>query len=286
MAALASLKRFAQPGQVIDSRTDRRDIEQLCETGKAFLAEQVKVLAMRRNPSLPMIRFYCSDGTPLLLNRQWAKMLNGKTFYRRAKSSQEYIVEMTYFGGVDEKGMPLTAVQFRDPFPLASKSSWDVFACCLSAAPSIRALGHTEAALSMYVFDRAIYGPMDRMAKQFHERQAQLSVSPTAEMDRLLDFAFSRGDVLHDTTNGFHWCMKPHLPDNVSTDMFIAISSLRNSYDILMENCMSWLPTVARFAEPPVSKAVLEELWTCLGVEPEVIEMMVDNHIIFMDGVL
>ena len=172
MAALASLKRFAQPGQVIDSRTDRRDIETLCETGKAFLAEQVKVLAMRHNPSLPMIRFYCSDGTPLLLNRQWAKMLNGKTFYRRAKSSQEYIVERTYFRGVDENGMPLTAVQFRDPFPLASKSSWDVFAWCLSAAPSIRALGHTEAALSMYVFDRAIYGPMDRMAKQLHERQA------------------------------------------------------------------------------------------------------------------
>ena len=49
---------------------------------------------------------------------------------------------------------------------------------------------------------------------------------------------------------------------------------------------MSWLPTVARFSEPPVSKAVLEELWACLGVEPEVIEMMLDHHIIFMDGVL
>ena len=83
------------------------------------------------------------------------------------------------------------------------------------------------------------------------KRQAQLSVSQTAEMDRLLDFAFSRGDVLLDTTNGFHWCMKPQLPDNVSKDIFIGISSLRNSYDILMDNCMSWLPTVARFAEPP-----------------------------------
>ena len=31
---------------------------------------------------------------------------------------------------------------------------------------------------------------------------------------------------------------------------------------------------------------MLEELWTCLGVEPEVVEMMVEHHIIFTDGVL
>ena len=109
--------------------------------------------------------------------------------------------------------------------------------------------------MSMYVVDRAIFSPMDRMAKQFHERQAQLNVGPNAEMERLLDFAFSRGDVLHDTTNGFHWCKKTHLPDNVSKDMFIAISSLRSAHDILMENCISWLPTVARFAEPPCLKS-------------------------------
>ena len=227
MSALASLRRFSQPGQSFDDRTDRRDIEKLCEAGKAYLRETVLTVARRHVGSLPFIKFYCSDGTPMLLNRQWAKMLNSKTFYRRAKSCQEFMVERSYYRGVDEEGKPLTAVVFRDPFPLAGKSTWDIFACCLKAAPSIRALGQSGPALSMYVFDRGIFSPMDQKVRQLHVRQAQMNESPAAEMERLLDFVFSRGDVLHDTTNGFHWCIKPHLPDNVSKDMFIAISSLK-----------------------------------------------------------
>ena len=60
-------------------------------------------------------------------------------------------------------------------------------------------------------------------------------------------------------------------------DLYIAISSIRYGYNILMENLAAWLPTVLEFTnaaglEP---EANLASLWQPLGLEEDVLQSLV-----------
>ena len=121
LPALQLLKRFCQPGANPDGRTERRDVEKLCEVGKIFLAANVREMVAQHDMGRPLVRFYSSDGTPLLLNRQWVRQLGGTTVRRRGKACEEFMVERTYWQTIDHvTGKEVMSVQYREPYTLSS----------------------------------------------------------------------------------------------------------------------------------------------------------------------
>lgn len=70
--------------------------------------------------------------------------------------------------------------------------------------------------------------------------------------------------------------------------IFVAISSIRNSYNILMDNLAERLPTVLVYLpdQQLESPGVLRERWKTLDLEPEVAKALVQCRLIFCKGQL
>eukprot|EP00974_Lingulodinium_polyedra_P133749 11226834-Lingulodinium_polyedra.AAC.1 len=78
--------------------------------------------------------------------------------------------------------------------------------------------------------------------------------------------------ALHDTHNGFRWSMQCEFSDrNLLRDCYIAIESLRKSFDLLQSFLPSWVESRLCFREPmgPVWVAGRQALWSSLSVEVE-----------------
>ena len=159
-------------------------------------------------------------------------------------------------------------------------------ACAIDAAPSARDLCKSGPAISMYVWDRGCFSCLNRMVRQRHASKKLENVGPTAPLRNLLDFVFTRGDCLHDGHNSFLWGLKPYLGDDVSRDMYVGIAAVRNSYNILMENAMRWLPTVLDVTEDCVAPGLLRQLWVSLGLDEELVEHLVEYRLIWINGKL
>lgn len=285
--AVASLLSFAKPGASLSDRSDRRDVQRLSEVSKAFLQGKVHDLISAHANDKPLVRSYSSDGTPILLNRAWTRMLGSRVIHRHGKASQEYMVERTFYRGANAEGEELTAVVFRDPFALSDgKTGWHLMACQLEASPSLRALGFHGPAINHYVWDRGCYSVLNRLVRKWHQKENADNNRVTANLEALLNFTVTRADVLHDIANAFAWGMKPFSSSDVMKDIFVGISSIRNAYNIIMEHVVSWLPSVLIFVVETESPEVLTELWQSLGLEDDIICLLVRYRLLWFDGAL
>ena len=223
--SLALLKKYAVPGCQIDDRNSKRHVQKLTETGKMFLRGQVTAMMQQHDDSQCAVRFYSSDGTPLLLTKAWRQMFGSTVVRRRAKASNEYLVDRCFYMGHSTTGELLSSVVFRDPFAMSDgKKGWNIMAACIGSGPPLRSFGFKGPAISHYVFDRGYYSTMSRMSKQWHLHMQKQTVGHDEDQKlmNLLDFHTSVGDCLHDCGNGFEWGMKPYMGSETSKDLFVA----------------------------------------------------------------
>ena len=102
--ALDDLIAYAKPGGTFQERTQRRDIQKLCEVSKFFLQGKAQQVVDQNANECCMVKVYGSDGTPVLANRAWKRELGSRIIRRRGKCGQEWLVERAFYKGIDEDG--------------------------------------------------------------------------------------------------------------------------------------------------------------------------------------
>ena len=195
--------------------------------------------------------------------RTWGDRGNLK-IRRRGKSSKEFLVERIFVQGTDSDGKRMIAVAFREPFALTNGKGggYALLSCEMAACPSLRQMGHYGPAVSHYCWDRGCYSVLEKLVRKRHYHEAAQSTRLTAKLEALLNFVVATADVLHDCGNAGAWGVKPFLPsDTVMKDIFIGISSLRNAYDLLMQELGPWLSVVVHFTDVPQPEGFLSQLW-------------------------
>lgn len=70
----------------------------------------------------------------------------------------------------------------------------------------------------------------------------------------------------------------------LTKDIYIAIESLRNSYDLLYEHMGAWLSENVRFVDDPASPEDLMDMWNALGVKPEWVDLLVSLRLLWRRG--
>lgn len=65
-------------------------------------------------------------------------------------------------------------------------------------------------------------------------------------------------------------------------DLFIAISAVRNAYNLLVQELPTWLMKVVVFGERAMPCAA--EVWTALGVEPHWVDELVQMKLHWSEG--
>ena len=152
LPAVSLLKMCAAPGCQIYDRTGRSKVEHLCESGQQFLLHQVSDFISRHGSQQCVVGIYSSDGSPMLLNRAWTRLLGKRVITRKAKSAQGYLVDRCYYFGRSAEGQVSTSVMFRDSFSMTQgKKGWNIMAACMHSGPLLRSLGFAGPAISRYV---------------------------------------------------------------------------------------------------------------------------------------
>lgn len=273
-------QRFSKPSARFVETSQLRQLAKLTEVTKAYLFSACCSLVRNVSNGHAIFRTYSSDGTPAVLAAQFVKHLRGSKIVRKARQSQEFLMERVCYSTFDERGEKVTRTCFRDPLPLTSgKSSIAQFACCMQW-PTLREHGFMGLAVSHYVWDRAGFVPMANLAKRYHAMIGSEIEGDKAEEARLTDWVLANADPLHDLMNAWVWSFRPHFAsETCMKDIFIMIASLRNGFDLLVMELMGWLRDKVRFTTTPWSRDRLAEQWGLLGVDEDVLEVLLDLRV-------
>lgn len=261
---------------------DAKAMPRLCEIGKAYLHQKARELVANASHS-PILSHYSADGTPLSTKRKvTASFKKGHSIKRYGKETDEFLIQHGYFRTLDVFGQSDTVAIMRDPLPMTSgKSALATFSAFTDFFRTPRQLGHRGICIAHYAFDRALLSSVGRLLKQYHKFLAPQFTAPQLGKDsaalELLEWVVTTGCALHDGHNSLKWAMHSQFQNTeLIQDVFIVVASVRNSFGLLVDHMGRWLHNKVLFVPdddlPPMQERY--ELWTALGAEPELAEML------------
>ena len=284
--------------QVHQSSTvqEKRELWRLCEAGKAYLQSRARDVILGAN-DMPVLVHYSSDGTPISTKyRTKAKRLSltGRSVQRHGRETSEFLVQIGFVRRIDSSGKPVSACVLRDPVPLAhGKGAWALFSCGREFFPTARQQGHRGISIAHYAFDRAGYNPLKKAFQQYHASLAsQFNDSRRgfdSDMLEKMEWIVSSGCALHDCHNALKWALHSHFQDtSLMEDIYIVVASVRNSYDLVYSRLGKWLDAHLVFVpdEGCPSADELQDLWTVLGLEPDLVEALCSLRLHWAGGKL
>ena len=80
------------------------------------------------------------------------------------------------------------------------------------------------------------------------------------------------------------WGLKPFTLHEYTKDLFVTIASIRNSYNFIMDHVASWAVSAADFNGHHVDPTTLAQLWNALGLDHEVVDVLVEYQLIWWGG--
>ena len=170
------------------------------------------------------------------------------------------------------------------------KTGWRLFSAMREFQPTLRAEGHQGIAINHVVCDRAQISVLDRHHREMHTLEHQTMATqggPDSAVVflNLKNWCVSSGCSCHDAHNSLKWALSTYIGDTeFMKTIFVTVDSLTNSYCHLLQGLGPWLSSAVVFKEPPFSSEVLQLVWSVLGLEPAVIEELVDLRVLYHDG--
>ena len=218
----------------------------------------------------------------------------GTRVKREARETSEFLVQVGFARRLDPSGKAVTSCILRDPVPLVhGKAAWSLFSCGRDFFRTARQQGHRGISIAHYSFDRAAYSPLQTKFLQYHASMASQFEDPSrgfdSDMLEKMEWIVSSACGLHDCHNSLKWSLHSHFTDaSLMEDVYIVVASVRNSYGLVhsylgkyLDACLAFVPDDER----PMAED-LRELWTALGLEPELVETVCTLRLHWASGKL
>ena len=214
---------------------------------------------------------------------------NGTSVKREARETSEFMVQVGFARRLDPSGQAITASILRDPVAAA----WSLFSCGRDLFQTARQRGHMGISIAHYSFDRAAYSTLQKKFRQYHASLASQFKDPRRGFDSAMlekmGWIVGSGCALHDCHNSLKWSLHTHFNDIfLMKDMYIAVASVTNSYG-LVHGCLGKYLDAHLTLVPddgcPMAED-LRELWTALGLEPELVETVCSLRLQWASGKL
>ena len=140
-----------------------------------------------------------------------------------------------------------------------------------------------------YCWDRAGITALEREVREWHLTQP---VPPDSDefgpgVQELLEFVVITPCALHDGQNAFRWGLLSRCQDSqLMRDLYISVEALRNSTDLLHSKMNSWIVQRLDFREARGLDWVCRQrdLWTALGVEADIVELLATELELCFEG--
>lgn len=238
----------------------------------------------------PMLQSCSCDGTPIQVSiAAQASLPNGRVIRRHGKSASEFLISHSFLRSHNESGDASTVAVLCDPIPLTEgKGALQISSAARSTWCSLRQFGHRGGVIQHYSWDRCGFSALQRHAHQFHElmRDQWHSEARSSDLLWLLEWLVFTPCAVHDAQNAFKWAIKDKFDNSeLLRTVFIGSCSVRNSMDIILAYLAEWVSVSIKFvaALDDSGKHDLRVLWRTLGVEEDVVQVLVDVLELRMD---
>lgn len=278
---------FAKAARVLD-KEESNIVSKLCEIGKSFLWSKARAL-VAGSGGRAILYSYGSDGTPLLTRETIsAKTSSHQRVTRKAGDGTEFLVERAFFLTSSPSGEPVATCLFRDPRPLLEgKTAQHLFGAMCAFFPLLRTIGFEGVAVSHYVFDRAVYSPLARLARQRHALFYEVHYGEEERVGHpalleLKDWVLATGCCCHDIHNALKWgllVVEKNLTE-VHKKLYITIESLRNGFSLLHQHLPGFVSGAVQFTDSDGCSSDDEfNFWVALGVDPDIARQFSEMHL-------
>jgi hypothetical protein len=282
MKATEAIDAYAKPSVCLDSH-ERETCDRVAEASKRWLRARAQTWVNERQDD-PIGTVFSSDGTPLSTRERLKMTYRTFTFTRSGRSCKEWLVQRKYFFDMRGNMWPL----FIHPKIMADKTSWTHMEAMRQLAPPARAWGHRGLEVEHFVWDRAVYGPNVRHAKEIGEaidRHVETNLEEDCGAEtRLLHWQTFSPCRIHDAHGAVKRSLVPYTCGDVLKSAWVCTASLSNGFDVLVQYIDKFLETHLEYGDwVHVDKP---RLWTILGLSEDMVEMFSRLQIRFALGKL
>ena len=265
------------------SQVELHRVEVFCEAAKTVMWEGVEKL-VKDVDGLPILSSKSCDGTPIRIHARSSQAASSKKIVRSAgKEGHELLVSHQFVrADVPGFGWSSRAVVPEATSLIWGKSTPAILSSSYKGWKILRELGHVGVAVEHYAFDRFAIGALERLSRQYHLQQPLPALPdhiPEATA-RSSEIVVCTPCALHDSQNAFRWAFLDACSDQqLMRDLYVSLESLRNSHDLFQRHLSSWV--ASRMSSRPHRDDEWEEeqrqLWSVLGVDPDIIDIMVHD---------
>jgi hypothetical protein len=240
---------------------------------------------LAEDPSQALMIVDACDGTPLKTRVRLRFKCVELEQVRQQQSIGEWLILRKFV--VSESGKQ--AVMFGMPRKMDTEIGWAHFAACQELVATGRQLGHVGVLVEHSVLDRGIQSSVARLLEQNirmpHDAFTSAMSSGRKWLVDQLTWTTSAGCSLHDFHNGYKKGMEEYVSDKACmVAMFGIFAALRDSYTALVRGIGDWLPRVVIYEDWDMHPQDQYELWTSLGLKPQLIETLLTLQMRFSGG--
>ena len=245
-----------------------------------FLQEQVRKL-VEAAASGPILYSYQSDCTSYLTWHAERRKLLGHKVEVKGKTLTEMLLERGYFLARSGSGSVQSCVLLKEPRIMsAGKTAWYMFAPACEFSSLLRTRGHRGVCVKHCSFDRLALSSMARCLHKRVEAQYVQELAgeekPEAKLMHLLDWFVATGCPLHDASNALSWSLRPFSSQQMLSDLFIVVSSIRNAFNLIRQKVPIFVVMHVKWDSQQRDPQEVKRFWQTVGVPADTLETVAE----------
>jgi len=233
------------------------------------------------NPDAPSLSVYMADGWSADVASYVTDKVGSTLVRRRGKLRHEFLLQRGLLNILTGDGRMVFAVKFSEPIGMArGRKAWNFFTAGCEFSSLSRHLGSTGIAISIYLFDGALHGPLRKHFTARHEMYYSedygVETGPFRVELAACDWAIGIKCISHGCSNAVNWGLKWHFATVTRENVHISIESLQNSRTALHAHIGDLLTRHLKFVHGRTSSdSDILAFWLALDVGPDMCETLV-----------
>ena len=263
----------------------------LIESWKRVLPAYV-VDTVEARSTLPILVQYSSDCTLSRVRQYYKKAAGGKSLKRSSQGAVEFLVHHLLVSSYNSSGALEHVIIPGEPIGLTHGKTMTCLAACWVQFPLMAAFQseYGRIRVRFQVYDRGVsQGLVSAISGYWMSKCLASSTEDdfVAMSAELFEWHVASSCAIHDATNALKWGHFLSFGDTeLVQNIYIGITSYKFCLGFAVDLLSTWLPMVLK----PVSRSllpsaqVLSEMWTLVGVSPELVPVLVEEIGVHWDG--
>ena len=235
---------------------------------------------LRRHAERPLMYVYQNDGWASWFSSYRCVSENDIRLRAQGRIKAEFCLERGIIRARKANGFSQLTWLIGPPRAMKyGRGAWNFFAAGMDFYPTLRSLGHKCIAITVYIFDGAMFDPLKDMFRARHEvyYDPVYGTCPLEEKEKLYntELVIPIYCTLHGSHKGCEWGLNDYNEHGESDEGHIAIASLLNSSESLHDTIDTYISKYVCFEDRNLGQNDVRAYWMFVEVPATLLDSYV-----------